>query len=275
MRNTAFFALVIVTGVGLFLYFNAKQPQMVLNIDNRETKQSANKVFMDVTVSSQNNYSSAEQKSISSATASEPTFNELVRPEEAAIWNEWCEDRGYDVDGSLTRSYDALSDEVLLTLANQHDPKAHLVLANRIIAAQSGLNVSHEALTKAEGHLYAASVLGYTSTLATLSELRLRVAFKNPKQKNVILADAYKFLYVGVKRGDPNSITSLEVLNKTNPISDQEATMIMANADVVYDELSEQRKLLGLPSFDNSVPIEVQAIVKRVQQMSFNNELMK
>ncbi len=94
-------------------------------------------------------------------------------------------------------------------------------------------------------------------------------------KKNIILADAYKILYVGVKRGDPNSITSLEVLNKTNPISDQEATAIMVNAEVVYDDLSEKRALLGLPPFDNSVPAEVQTVIKRVKQMSFNSELME
>lgn len=276
MRKIAFFVLAGVIGLGFFWYFNSRQSLPVLNNNNLGINQSLNNISVNqVVASSQNNSSVDEHKQESSAAANPLTLKELVLPEEATVWNEWGEERGYDLDGSLTRSYDSLSDEALLALANQNDPKAHLVLANRIVAAQSGLNVSHEALAKAEEHLYDASVLGYTSTLATISELRLRGAFQNHKQQKIILAEAYKFLYVGVKRGDPNSATTLEVMKKISPISDKETATIISSADVVYDDLSEKRKALGLPPFDNNVPPEVESVIKRVQQMSFKSQLME
>lgn len=188
--------------------------------------------------------------------------------EEVAIFSEWGEERGYGVDGGLTLSYESLKDETLLKMAKQNDPKAHLVLANRIIASQPAFNLSPEALAKAEEHLYSASILGYTSTLALISDLHMRSAIKNHDQREMKLAEAYKFAYVGIKRGDPNANTSLEVLQLAHPISEQQIAIVQANADTAYEELSERKNAMGLPPFDNSVPPEVQSVLNRIKQVA-------
>ena len=268
MNKIATAVLVGITGLGIFFYLNPAQPLYVVKSVNTESTQTINKASLKSSVSTQTNSSLITRHAQNSSISEIPTsFENLILPEEVAIFSEWGEERGYGVDGGLTLSYESLSDETLLTVANQNDAKAHLVFANRIIASQPAFNLSPEALAKAEEHLYSASILGYTSTLALISSLYMDSSIKNNDQQEMKLAEAYKFAYVGVKRGDPNSSTSFEVLKLAHPISEQQLAAVIANADAVYEDLSEKRNAMGLPPFDNSVPPEVQSVLKRIKQV--------
>lgn len=192
--------------------------------------------------------------------STQPDFQ--LQPHEIAIVQEWADERGYDVDGRFTLSYESINEEALNALAKQDDPKAHFVLANRILAYRSGYQASREDLDKAEHHLYAASVLGYTSTLSLLSDLMYRKSIHDFKARPELILEAYKYAYVGELRGDINSRTMLELLKKGSPISASDNESVLKRANNTYAELSQERESLGLPEFDNTNPPEVEVIVK-------------
>lgn len=188
-------------------------------------------------------------------------------PHEVPIWNVWAEERGYDLNGDLTNSYNSLSDEILLSLAEQNDPKAHYILAGRILLAQSNKaeGISSEAVIKVEGHLHSASMLGYTSTLNVLTDLALRKASAGESTKNDMIIAAYKFALTGIRRGDQNSESILSSLKLMFPISDDDYSVATASSIDFYNELSEKRSDLGLPVFNNSTPPEVVAFTMRAR----------
>lgn len=185
-----------------------------------------------------------------------------LQPHEIVIVQGWADERGYDTDGRFTLSYESINEEALNALANQNDPKAHFVLANRILAYRSGYQASREDLDKAESHLYAASVLGYTSTLSLLSDLMYRKSIHDFKARPELILESYKYAYVGELRGDINSRTMLELLKKGSPISASDNESVLKRADNTYAELSQERESLGLPEFDNTNPPIVEVIVK-------------
>lgn len=88
---------------------------------------------------------------------------------------ERADERGYDVDGRFTLSFESINEEALTALANQNDPKAHLVLANRILDYRNGHQASREDLDKTEGHLYATSVLIHRKLKRSWKELKIRL----------------------------------------------------------------------------------------------------
>lgn len=270
MRIIIIFITVALVGGYVFYHFSGNSKKTTLAISNSAFEYSTSTSESSSSPFSVEKSLVADHVNSSSANISQPE-NSILRPEEAAIFNAWGEQRGYDLDGSLTISYESIGDEELRILATQNDPKAHLVLANRIIAAQKRLNVSYDALDKAQEHLYEASVLGYTSTLETIAQLKFRTSNRNHKLRKSVIADAYKFLYVGIKRGDPNSETSLTLYKSGFPISEDELQEVMKNADLTYNDLSEKRKAMGLPPFNNETPPEVQAVISRIRGASIKN----
>ena len=200
----------------------------------------------------------------------QPEFQ--IRPEEVKALYEWSETRGYDVDGRFTLGYESMDQDTLLALANQNDPKAYLVLGNRILAlAKEERLSSHnidpvEKFDAVEKHFYAASVLGYTSTLNELSELMYLRSIRDFKGRQEWILAAYKFAYISERRGDINAATQLEVLRQSNPLSDEDHRGASMQADITYNEMSLQRNSLGFPEFDNTDPPEVQIALKRVQE---------
>lgn len=220
----------------------------------------------------------SEVRSEASATSSSqspldnPNF-QLTREEILAMYN-WGDARGYDVDGRFTLSYESMDDETLLALANQNDPKAHLVLANRILAlAKEERSFSQdvdpvEKFDAVEKHLYEASVLGYSSTLNELSELMYLRSIRDFKGRHEWRLAAYKFAYISERRGDPNAGTRLDVLRQTEPLSEADNQSILIQADNTYNEMSLQRTNLGLPEFDNTTSPEAQAALQRMREYS-------
>jgi len=191
-----------------------------------------------------------------------------MQPHEMALINAWGEERGYDWDGRFTLSYESMDDETLQALADQHDPKAHLVLANRILGDMNVRNISPDRLSAAENHLYAASMLGYTETLDRLSEIMQRKSIFDLKSRKEFVLEAYKFAYVNELRGDFNSSVQLQLLKFSNPISAKEEKTVLANADNTYREFLQQRQGLGLPEFNNApAPPEALAKLKRITNM--------
>lgn len=182
-------------------------------------------------------------------------------PHEVALINAWAEERGYDWDGRFTLSYESMNDETLRALADQHDPKAHLVLANRILGDMNVRKISPDKLITAENHLYAASMLGYTETLNRLSELMHRKSIFDLKSRKELVLEAYKFAYVSKLRGDFNSNAELQGLKFTSPLSAEEEKKVLANADNTYREFSQQRQGLGLSEFNNA-PAPPEALAK-------------
>lgn len=210
---------------------------------------------------------SSDSNQINNETEQAKTSPDLL-PHEVPIWNIWAEERGYDLNGYLTDSYNSLSDEILLSLAEQHDPKAHYILAGRTLSAQSNKveGISSEAMTKIESHLYSASILGYTSSLNVLTDLALRkVASAEDSTRNDMIITAYKFALTGIRRGDQNAESILNSLKLMFPISDDDYSVATANSIVFYNELSEKRRDLGLPIFNNSTPPEVIAFTMRAR----------
>lgn len=116
-----------------------------------------------------------------------------------------------------------------------------------------------------------ASALGYTSTFARLSDLMLRRARLEPKNRRQYTLGAYKYAYLGAKRGDTNADTNLMLLRQFDAISAEDEKLAIANAGVVYEEMSLFREQQKLPPFDNSVPDHIQIMVDKmrgeIQQM--------
>lgn len=195
-----------------------------------------------------------------------------LKPEEMVAMYEWGDARGYDVDGRFTPNYESMDDETLLALANQNDPKAHLVLANRILAlAKEERSLSQdvdpvEKFDTAEKHFYAASVLGYSSTLNELSELMYLRSIRDFKGRHEWRLAAYKFAYISERRGDPNAGTQLDMLRQTEPLSEADNQFILMQADNTYNEMSLHRSNLGLPEFDNTASPEAQAALQRMRE---------
>jgi len=192
-------------------------------------------------------------------------------PHEIVAMQKWGDERGYDENGRLTLSYQSMNDEALLALAEQNDPKAHLVLAKRILGERMDIRkLSQDALDKAERHLLAASMLGYSATLNQLSELMFRRSIFDLPGRKALELEAYKFAYISELRGDINSITQLHGLRFSSPISASENEAVWLSANKTYDEFSQQRESLGLPEFDNEISPEVLAVRKRVEDWVAN-----
>lgn len=211
-----------------------------------------------------------ERVAKSASTSSQASLSELdfqMPPEYVKVITEWSEARGYDADRRFTLNYEAMDAETLNTLADQNDPKAHLVLANRALASTPGRQLTDEQFDYIEKHLYSASMLGYSSTLNELSELMRQRAINNFKTRQQWELEAYRFAYVSELRGDVNARTYLEMLKRSSPISDEDNQFILVEAENTYNDLAAQRNNLGLPDFDNTTPPEIEAMKQRAEEI--------
>ncbi len=253
----------------LVLIENGESPKIAVAGDN---KLPATVVVVDVKKAVIDSEVRSEASATSSSQSPLDNPNFQLTPEEILAMYNWGDARGYDVDGRFTLSYESMDDETLLALANQNDPKAHLVLANRILAlAKEERSFSQdvdpvEKFDAVEKHLYDASVLGYSSTLNELSELMKLRSIRDFKGRQEWKVAAYKFAYIGERRGDPNAATQLEVLRLAYPLSDADNQSILIQADNTYNEMSLQRANLGLPEFDNTTSPEAQAAIQRLKE---------
>jgi len=186
--------------------------------------------------------------------------NSGLTKSEAEILVAWIEPRGYQGEFS---DYDSMNDETLTALANQNDPKAHMLLANRLLKEPGQL--PPQTLDAAEKHLYEASLLGYTKSLEDLSELMYRRGIHDFKQRKFWRLESYKFAYVGIKRGDPGSETQIETLLRSDPISEEDNQKILNDAENTYLDMVKHREQAGLPPFENGIPENVRTSLDKIK----------
>lgn len=71
-----------------------------------------------------------------------------LTPQEISTLLLWGESIGYFPEEMMLSDYNSMSRETLLALAAQHDPKAHLLLANRILQPLTGGKAAFKRWTK-------------------------------------------------------------------------------------------------------------------------------
>lgn len=270
MKNKLLFlALVFLAAIFIYFFFYHTDNNKISETVNPSTQSFSKQAIESGKPPSGSDKLVAANNAISSpSTTSEPENQSALTPEEIVLWGSWSEVRGYSQSSVFFSDYDSLSSDTLRTLANQNDPKAHLVLANKILENQSSRKVSREALDEAVEHLYAASVLGYTATLSQLSDVMENKAFLDAKPNRQFMIESYKYAYVGTKRGDPNSETKLNILRQTLPLSKEENDLAIKNSITTYNDMVNARSDLRLEAFDNEVPKEISNIVNKLRNQA-------
>ncbi len=182
--------------------------------------------------------------------------------------NQWRSARGYSWGGGVAgnkNEYESYSDDALNSLVVNGDIKAMIELADRLLKNhQNYSQLSPDALDKQRMELYyKASVYGSTLAAIKMGQI-LEYATNNPTPdiKRAQELEGLAWKAVASKRGDRGGFfSSLYVLNANNRgLTAAEEAQVMERSNVIYDELLERRKLLGLGDFDNSVPEELRYI---------------
>ncbi|RYY02960.1 MAG: hypothetical protein EOO53_09730 [Gammaproteobacteria bacterium] len=260
----------------IIAYLLSTKQEILLNTE----KQNSNDVFTASSVSEHLQHKTQSSfkplNSITENSTSENSTIEAIDPNSGLTKGEietlvaWCEPRGYR---GAPGDYDSMSDETLTALANQNDPKAHMLLAIRLLKGPGQL--PSKTLDTAAKHLYEASLLGYTKSLNDLSNLMERRSIHDFKQRKLWLMESYKFAYVGVKRGDPDSKTQLKVLRQSNPLSKEDNQKILNDAESTYLEMAQHREKAGLPPFENGIPENVRIIIDKINDHVTYVDLLK
>jgi len=160
----------------------------------------------------------------------------------------WNRSRGYllsSENGEPTVSdYDGYDNETLRELANQYDPRAMLMLGDRL-QAEGDLNEPTALYVEASVH-------GYTNSMIRLANISLQRyhAAENKSDKKHNAMEAYSWFETAIMRGDHHATRPKEMYSIE--FNDEEQALIATMAEQHYKNLLARREQLGLGKFDNS-----------------------
>lgn len=255
----AMISIVLLTVSGLF-YFNfsqveklegqnanrfpATKPNIFTKQDDHLAETSINKVNnSDVT----NTYDDIDQPRTIVGT---PADSEVLR--------RWEEKRGrfneYEIGDYAT--YDL---ETLQKLASSGDMKAMTVLAQLYISDQ---HVEKYGLTYALPLFKLAAIYGSSDALGAYA-IGYRSLYHSSATKPIErphLLESLAWENTAALRGDilPNNAAKSTLEHMQVTLTEQEKAWIQERSIEIYDELSKERKALGMADFDNDVPSEVE-----------------
>ncbi len=193
---------------------------------------------------------------------STPDSSELTKPifapDESKEIQGWLERRGY-LGPEDERAYGSYSDEILIALAKNNDLRAIMFLADKAIKAPNkDLAYKPEEIekriAKANAYWTLGAALGSTTALDYIA-LYMNRGLDAPEARPVVLniMAIYKTIEM---RGDMDlSKSSREhfVRERSVVLTQEEQQFVKDQANVIYQDLENRRRELGLGEFDNSM----------------------
>jgi hypothetical protein len=163
---------------------------------------------------------------------------------------EWQSERGYasllDDGTPVIYGYEEYTDQTLLTLVDQADPKAMQILGNRSYRAGD--------VDSAINYYYGAAVLGYSKPIIDIGNIFMSKYYKENDldKKRELALTAHAWFSLAENRGD----IQVKFTKKMNQIdfSSKERELVKNRSSELYKELLDKRQALGFGEYDNSTP---------------------
>lgn len=176
-------------------------------------------------------------------------------PSEAEVVRKWEESRGRFDEESL-KDYAGYDLETLQSLANNGDVKAMIALARLYVSDQ---------YSKEYGVKYSMPLLKKAAAYGSSYAIELYAIqyeadhFVGGSSDRSTLLESLSWSNVAALRGDlyPNNSATLDLRRKNIQLSQEDIQSIRKRSKEIYQQLQQERNIVGLGAFDDSVPLEV------------------
>jgi hypothetical protein len=209
-----------------------------------------------------------------------------VNSAELKTLSDWIATRGLPIETTLSANgelvsrsahsgYESSDETSLRQLAASGDKIAALVLAEKLRKQIRVYTVPPSPeLKETIELLQMATVRGYTNSIDELALIKLdqyqkigvTAHGKTLPSTRTALIEAYEYAYLNKMRGEAVPDNLLTLVRRIEPLSSEEEQLAQKGATALYEKMRQERALLGLPPFDNTIPKDVLETMQKLLQ---------